>query len=100
MELFVFSILLWIAISLFIGLAFSERKIGFCGVCLRSLLLSPIVGLIVGLMSPKKELNDGNSVKNRLILSADDLIKLRDLADKNVITEEEYQQQKKKLLSI
>jgi glucose-6-phosphate-specific signal transduction histidine kinase len=96
LELFV---LLWIVISFFIGMAAADKKIGFWAVFLISLFFSPLIGLIFGLASSKKESNQV-VVKDKSISPADELTKLRELADKNVITEEEFQQQKKKILSL
>lgn len=48
-------VVLWIVFSLIIGFAGSDKKIGFGGALFCSLLLSPIIGLIIVLVSSNKE---------------------------------------------
>jgi len=52
--------ILWIVFSIVIGLVGSNRKIGFAGGFFLSLLLSPVIGLIVVLMSKSKD--DSNRI--------------------------------------
>ena len=49
----VLGILTWCLISVLIGLVGSRRKIGFAWTFVLSLILTPIVGLIAALTSPK-----------------------------------------------
>ncbi len=49
--------ILWIALSLIVSFSGNGKKVGFWGVFLLSLIFSPLIGLIVGLVSssePKK----------------------------------------------
>lgn len=107
MELF----LGWIIFSFVVGFIGSGRKIGFWGAFFISLLLSPLIGLIITLISKSKEneayeaqiLNAQRSQQEALTkLSeektglyansiADELEKLKKLRDENSITEEEFQ---------
>ncbi|MEO9965916.1 MAG: hypothetical protein ABJF11_09015 [Reichenbachiella sp.] len=48
-------IVLWIVFSLIVGYAGSDKKVGFGGALFFSLLLSPIIGLIIVLVSGNKE---------------------------------------------
>lgn len=48
-------IVIWIVLSIILGIAGSYRKIGGAGAFFLSLLLSPLVGFIVVMVSAKKE---------------------------------------------
>ncbi len=45
----------WIVISVFVGLVGRSKTIGFWGTFILSLLLSPLVGLIIALVSSEKK---------------------------------------------
>ena len=113
-------ILGWIIFSFVIGFVGSGRKIGFWGAFFLSLLLSPIIGLIVTLVSKnkddevykKKVLETQKSQEealNKIIKSkesespkksvADELEKLKKLKEENSITGEEYEKLKNKLIN-
>ena len=49
----VLGILTWCLISVLIGLVGSRRKIGFAWTFVLSLILTPVVGLIAALTSPR-----------------------------------------------
>ena len=49
----VLGILTWCLISVLIGLVGSRRKIGFAWTFVLSLILTPVVGLIAALISPR-----------------------------------------------
>lgn len=49
----VLGILTWFLLSVVIGLVGSRRKIGFAWTLILSLILTPVVGLIAALTSPK-----------------------------------------------
>lgn len=53
MEIFVF----WIGLALLVGVVGKERKIGFGLAFLWAILLSPIIGLVIALLSEKKSSN-------------------------------------------
>ncbi len=48
------TIFFWIVFSILIGLVGKQRKIGFGGAFFLSLLLSPLIGLIITLISKEK----------------------------------------------
>ena len=105
-------LLLWIFGAFFIAAVFgTARTIGFGGAFFLSLLFSPIIGLIICLFSDtleedkrKKEslivqkeiLN--NSKQNNSISIADEIEKLKKMHEQGIITLEEFEAGKKKLL--
>lgn len=108
----------WIIFSLVVGFVGSDRKIGFGGAFFLSLLLSPIIGLIVTLVSKnikdeeykrrilkaqQKQQEALNRLSSKSISTSntsiiEELEKLKKLKDSDVITEEEFLKLKKKLL--
>jgi len=44
----------WLGLSLLVGVAGSSRKIGFMGGFILAVILSPIIGIVIVLMSAKK----------------------------------------------
>lgn len=95
-------ILGWVVFSLIVGVIASDRSIGFWGGFLLSLFLSPIIGIIVTLLSDAKIKVDINKSKEPIAEAtksvADQLEKLSNLRNANAITEEEYQKAKGELL--
>jgi hypothetical protein len=111
-------ILFWLFGSFFVAGVFgTARKIGFFQALILSLFFSPVIGIIGCLMSPtleeerkKQELyqkltKDEQPVTptkiedQKLPISvADELKKLKELLDAGVLTQEEFDAQKKKLL--
>jgi hypothetical protein len=108
----------WIVLSYFIGLAGSDRKIGFWEALLVSLFFSPVIGAIFTfsskpladlkrekeiLISTKnqekalKEISEQKTQESNLLIS-EELVKLKSLLDSGVLTSEEFEAQKKKLL--
>lgn len=106
----------WLIFSLIVGAIGSGRNIGFWGAFILSLILSPIIGLIITLFSKDKEdekykqevlktqkqqqeslseIKD-NSEKQNL---SDELIKLKEMQEKGLLTEDEFQKAKEKILS-
>jgi hypothetical protein len=85
----------------FIG---SARSIGFGGAFFASFFLSPVIGLIITLTSSK--IKDGElkekmleaAEKTNPALVADQLYKLNELRKEGVLTDEEFNVQKEKLL--
>jgi len=52
-------IIFWIGLALLVGVVGKNRKIGFGGAFFLSLLLSPIIGLVIALLSkPKKDITE------------------------------------------
>jgi hypothetical protein len=107
-------IIFWIVVSLIIGAIGSSRKIGFEGAFFLSLLLSPLLGLIITLVSKskdaikyeqevlatqKKQQETLEKIKYQNISSiTDELKKIKDLLDSNVISAEEFETLKKKII--
>ena len=104
---------LWILGAIFIPfvLAADERKIGFWLGFLACLFLSPIIGIIVILVSKdKNEIDYSKEIfirqkqheesfsKTQNISISDELNKLKVLKDNGTLTEEEFQKAKDKLL--
>jgi len=104
----------WLLFSIVVGAIGSGRKIGFWGAFLLSLLLSPIIGIIITLVSKNKEdeeykkkllrapqnqqetLHKLSSQKNSVV---DELEKLKKLKEENLISEDEFQNIKNKIIN-
>jgi hypothetical protein len=93
----------WVLLSLLMGALGSDKNIGFWGAFLLSLLLSPLIGLIIVLCSGSKMIflppspSKVKSPKTEFI--GEELIRLKSLLDSGVITEDEFGQQKRKLMA-
>jgi hypothetical protein len=106
----IFGIIIWIILCVLLGNAGKKRKIGWTNAFILSLLLSPIIGLIIVLLSDKLEptyyrpspqnttLHFENDSSKLSV--ADELLKLKKLLDEGVINQDEYEKQKKKLIGI
>lgn len=102
-------VIVWIIFSFIVGMIGSGRKIGFFGAFFLSLILSPVIGLIITIISKSKSdmARDEKMIKlqedtNR-ILSANnissDLQNLTSLKEKGLITEDEFLRAKSKLFN-
>ena len=110
----------WLLFSIIVGAIGSGRKIGFWGAFLLSLLLSPIIGIIITLVSKNKEdeeykekllktqqnqqetlskLSDSSENKSQKSSIVDELEKLKKLKDDNLISEDEFQNLKNKIIN-
>ena len=108
----------WIIFSFVVGFVGSGRKIGFFGAFILSLLLSPVIGLIIALISKdeadeaykekvlsvqkdqQEALKKISEIDNKKSISiADELEKLKILRDDKLITEDEFQNLKNRLLN-
>lgn len=104
----------WILFSLIVGFIGSGRRIGFLGACFLSLILSPVIGLIITVISKSKldeemqirqielqkeqvELLKGKKPGSNQDNYTEELEKLASLRDRKVINEEEFQKLKTKL---
>ena len=56
-------LIFWLLLSFCVGIVGNEKKIGYWGVVLCSILLSPIVGLIIGLLSPPQTVKEIHKYK-------------------------------------
>lgn len=110
----------WIIFSFVVGFIGSGRKIGFWGAFFLSLLLSPLIGLIIALVSKDKEdeaykekilhaqksqqetLNNLSQSKQSEFSTksvADELEKLKKLREENLITEDEFVKLRNKVIN-
>jgi len=85
MEIF----FLWIPVSFAVAFLGIDRKIGYWGTFILSILLSPLVGIIIALTSKRK--------REYLSHVQSELTKLKDMKEKGLLTEDEFKQQKAKL---
>jgi hypothetical protein len=96
-------LILWIIIALIIPyfLAADDREIGFGLAFLACLLLSPVIGLIIILLSKEKkpEVKTFYRPTPQPISQADELTKFKKLLDEGTITQEEFDTQKRKILN-
>ncbi|MDK2910864.1 MAG: hypothetical protein PWR20_2432 [Bacteroidales bacterium] len=53
MDIFIF--ILWLGLALLVGVVGKDRKIGFGMALLWAVLLSPLIGLVIALLSEKKK---------------------------------------------
>ncbi len=115
-----FSIItIWILGSALVGLIGRNRVIGFLPVFTISLVVTPIIGVIVALCSKQKnsisrvvelqelQMRQANAMfhnanvtprENRMASKADELLKIKQLLDNGVITEQEYLNEKTNIL--
>jgi hypothetical protein len=79
-----------------------KKQMGFAGTFILCMLLSPVIGGVIAYLSKDKEIADLEK-KTLLRSSEDDTIskleRLADLKASGALTEEEYQQQKSKILN-
>ena len=106
----------WLILSFIVGLIGSGRRITFFGAFILSLLLSPLIGLIITLISKNKQdelykkqmlqmqmiqqtsLNNLSTPPQAYTSVVEELEKLQKLKDSNLLTEEEFQTLKNKIL--
>lgn len=101
----------WVLFSFIVGFVGSERQIGFGWAFFVSLILSPLIGLIITLLSNSKssmvrdEVLRKQQEEQKILLEkietntksssyADELFKLKSLLDSNLITKEEFDREK------
>lgn len=110
----------WIIFSFVVGFIGTDRNIGFWGAFFLSLLLSPIIGLIITLVSKNKadeayktkilqaqreqkealnKLSESKKEDTKIISVAEELEKLKKLRDENSISEEEFQKLRTKVIN-
>lgn len=96
--------LLWIILCFVIGAIGSSRVIGFTGAFFSSLFFSPIIGGILTFCS-KDKANESykeqmlKAVKEQKTTSvSDEILKLKDLYDKGILTQEQFESAKSKLV--
>jgi hypothetical protein len=88
-----------IVLSFIVGAIASTRKIGFWGAFLISLFFSPIIGILVALLSPiDNENKSTNTINSNSNFNSDynseyidELLKIKKLKDDNIISEPEFE---------
>jgi len=113
-------VIFWILGSFVAGLIGSGKRIGFIEAFFLSIFFSPVIGIIVAAMSKsdidvereKKLLQSSKkqeqvlqkmaeqSVKDSNISVSNEILKLKELQNQGILTEEEFEVQKKKLLGL
>jgi type II secretory pathway predicted ATPase ExeA len=106
---------IWVILAILVGAFGSDKTVGFWGAFLWSLLLSPLIGIIIVIMSKSNTqkayedqayrnqfhqtqmLSEMNKAKQET--PTDELAKLKKLLDDKAITPEEYQTMKDKIIS-
>jgi hypothetical protein len=115
-----FIFLCWLGLSFIAGYIGSDRKIGFWGGFLLSIFLSPLIGFIVVALSKVSQqeeyeeeilqtqiqqqktlerISEQTAAGTQLSIS-DEILKLKDLQERGILTEDEFETQKRKLLGI
>jgi predicted lipid-binding transport protein (Tim44 family) len=97
----------WIILSILAGVLGNERKIGATAAFFISLILSPLIGFIVVIASTKNETIEYqekilNATKEQVVKptsNLEELEKLHELLQKGILTQEEYDVQKVKILN-
>jgi hypothetical protein len=100
-------IILWIIFTIILAWYGGYRKIGFWGAFFLSLLLSPVIGLIAVMLSkplPTKEELEAAAIAKESAAArdtlgiADEIQKLKGLKDQGIISDQEYEKQRARLL--
>ncbi len=89
----------WFILSIIVALLGDNKKIGIWAAFFISLIFSPLIGLIVVLVSDRKypqKVVIQNPVKKPS--AADEISKLKSLLDDGALTQEEFDDQKAKIL--
>lgn len=106
---------LYLVLSIAVGIKADNRKFGFWGGFLTSFFFTPIIGFIVTLFSKtldeqklEQEMLENQKEQTRLLAEksenntisiADEIEKLISLKEKGLLTEEEFQQAKQRLIN-
>tara|TARA_B110000240_G_scaffold174295_1_gene200671 strand:- start:34 stop:315 length:282 start_codon:yes stop_codon:yes gene_type:complete len=90
-------ILTWFILAILVGVYASNKGKSFLGYFFIAALLSPLVGFIIVFVS-----KDSTAKEQPIIIEkesvSDELLKLNELKEKGILSEEEFNEQKKKLL--
>lgn len=114
-DSFLVYLMIWVVMSVVVGIISTDKKMGFLGGFMLSIILSPLVGFIITLFSKsieqenrEKELLENQKEQTRLLAEksenntisiADEIEKLISLKDKGLLTEEEFQKAKQRLIN-
>ena len=66
-KMIIFFILALVMVSFIVAATAVDRKIGFWGAFWISLLVTPVIGIVIVLLSDKKEINPGKIESNEII---------------------------------
>ena len=97
----------WIVLSVLCGIYASNKGKSFFGYFILAILLSPLIGFVAAMIAKDESkslksntISDEDSQVNQKsnISVSDEIIKLNELKEKGILTEEEFNEQKKKLL--
>lgn len=107
-------LMIWIVLSVIVGTIGADRKIGFWGGFFLSILLSPLIGFIITILSKsldkeklEQEMLENQKEQTRLLTEksenntisiADEIEKLSNLKDNGLLTDNEFQQAKQRLI--
>lgn len=113
-------VILWIILSFVVAKIANDRRLGFNSGLMLSLIFSPLIGILITLASPRiedvlyrqeslktqlyqqkaamKSLTESNENETGNLSVADEISKLNELLEKEVITKEEYLKIKKKVI--
>ena len=97
---FAILLLIYVIICIVVGNASKKYNLGYWGGVLISFFLSPIIGLLIMVLSGRKTTNVTVVNSNNSLSVPDELAKLKKLLDDEVITKSEYETQKSKLLNL
>jgi hypothetical protein len=98
----------YVLFALLVGAFGSDKTVGFWGAFFWSLLLSPLIGIIIVIASKTKaqealergminKLTQPNQIPQKSL--TEQLTQLEDLKSKNLITDEEYQKMRQKIMA-
>lgn len=97
MELFL--LFGWLTLALVVGYVGSQRKIGFGWAFFWAILLSPLIGFIIAIVSTPNYINElKTSAKPTNTNTVDELTKLVALKEKGVLADEQFEQEKQRVL--
>lgn len=92
-------LIIWLIIDLsasWFAADYAKKKtIGFNAIFIISIFATPIIGFLIAFASPEIERNDIETSPHNI---ADELQKLAELKTSGILTDEEFQIQKKKLI--
>lgn len=94
-----YIITLYIVVCALVATIGIGRQIGFFLSFVISLLTTPVIGLIVTALSSKNKAEVNVETSSNKGNISDELLKLSELKDKGILTEEEFMKQKSKLLN-
>lgn len=96
----------WIALSVLCGIYAGNKGKSFFGYFLLAIFLSPLVGFVAAyVIEDESKTFKSNEIKNnnqdKINNSvSDEIIKLNELKEKGILTEEEFNDQKNKILKL